>query len=63
MLMLGLTVAFGLYEFYIHEYPTSITIIDLIYNKWPLFTQRKFMKRALILWIALIKRHFDRKRS
>lgn len=60
-LMLALTVAFAAYELYMHEYPQSLTLIDLLYNKLPLFTQRKFMKRALVLWIALIRVHYDRK--
>lgn len=39
------------------------TFIDLIYNKLPLFTQRKFIKRALIIWIALVRVHFSRRRT
>ena len=61
--MLLLTVVFAVYELYMHEYPKSPTIIDLFYNKLPLFTQRKFMKRALILWIALINSYFERRKS
>lgn len=56
--MLGLTILFLGYELYIHENPKVITLIDLLYNKLPLFTQRKFMKRALIIWLALIRSYY-----
>jgi hypothetical protein len=46
-----------------HEYPKSPTVIDLLYSKLPLFTQRKFMKRALIVWIALIRGYFMTKKT
>lgn len=61
--MLGLTILFLGYELYIHENPKVITVIDLLYNKLPLFTQRKFMKRALIIWLALIRSYYIQKKS
>jgi len=61
--MLALTVSFAVYELFMHEYPKTPTAIDFFYNKVPLFVQRKFMKRALIIWIALIKTYFDKKKT
>lgn len=63
LIMLGLTLAFLASELYMQEYPKSPTPIDFIYGKLPLFTQRKFMKRALIIWIALIRAYFAKQKT
>lgn len=59
--MLAMTVLFFAYEFFMHEYPKSPTIIDLVYDKIPLFIQRKYIRRALIIWLALIRAYFSKK--
>lgn len=61
--MLGLTILFLGYELFIHENPKTMTVIDFLYNKLPLFTQRKFMKRTLIIWLALIRSYYMHKKS
>ena len=60
-IMLAMTVLFLAYEFFMHEYPKLLTIIDLFYDKIPLFIQRKYIRRALIIWLALIRAYFSRK--
>lgn len=62
-IMLALTLSFLAYEFFTHEHPHQLTLIDLIHSQLPLFTQRKFMKRALIVWIAMIRAYFFRQKS
>jgi hypothetical protein len=62
-ILLLMTVLFAVYELFIHEYPNTPTVIDFLYDKLPLFTQRKFLRRALIIWIAIVRCYFDKKKT
>jgi len=50
-----------MYEAYIHINPSTITVIDLISNKIPIFIQKTILKTILSTLVAIIRTKYSRK--
>lgn len=57
-ILLPLIVLFAAYEAYIHFHPETTTFIDLLYDKLPIFMQKKILKTMLSTFIAIIRAKF-----
>jgi hypothetical protein len=53
--------AFAAYEAYLFHFPTTVTLIDVINDRVPIFLQNAVWKTTLSLLIAIIRTKFKRK--
>ena len=58
-----LTLLFGAYEMYIHFHPETMTIIDLLNDKVPIFIQKNIIKNILAILVAAVRTKFSRKKT
>lgn len=62
-ILLPITLAFGFYEFYIHWFPGTMTVFDIVDGKIPLFVQSILLKRVFCVLTAIIRTRSMRKKN